>query len=59
MYSLAVSSFCLYFVIEHWVNPIVLDMQNHHFLESYLSLLMPFMLMWLIGFYIIFEVFLI
>lgn len=46
----------LYFVIEHWVNPIIEEMGTLGFVDSLFSLLLPFMLMWLLGFFIIFEV---
>ncbi|KAI8905525.1 MBOAT, membrane-bound O-acyltransferase family-domain-containing protein [Gorgonomyces haynaldii] len=45
----------LYFVVEHWINPIIAIMPQQGILDSLLSLLLPFMLLWILGFYVIFE----
>ena len=45
----------MYVVTEHWINPIVSQIAHQDYLETLISLLVPFMLMWILGFYVIFE----
>ncbi|KAH6565629.1 hypothetical protein BASA50_010248 [Batrachochytrium salamandrivorans] len=45
----------LYISYEHYIYPVLIDMPNHKFFDSVFQLLMPFMVCYLLLFYIIFE----
>ncbi|KAJ3017009.1 hypothetical protein HKX48_003762 [Thoreauomyces humboldtii] len=45
----------LYVTVEHFIYPVVADLKNLNFAESLAQLLLPFMVSYLLLFYIIFE----
>ncbi|KAL2920127.1 Sterol O-acyltransferase 2 (Sterol-ester synthase 2) [Polyrhizophydium stewartii] len=45
----------LYISYEHYIHPVLLDMSNLGFFDSFMQLLMPFMMCYLLIFFIIFE----
>jgi sterol O-acyltransferase len=48
-------SWCIYFLIEHFVYPTLRDLPNESLLESCVKLMIPFMLGWIMLFFVIFE----
>jgi sterol O-acyltransferase len=51
-----VTAALMYFVVEHWVHPVLLDIDQIGFIEAVVSLAIPFMALWLLLFFVIFEV---
>jgi sterol O-acyltransferase len=45
----------LYMIIEHQINPVFLEMKNQTFIDSLMDLLLPFMCVYIMVFYLIFD----
>ena len=45
----------LYLSVEHYISPVLEDMHNETLLETILQLLIPYMVGWIMIFYVIFE----